>query len=51
MSGGSNTATNGFIKEPNIQRPKIAPHPVSGYLPIESNFQQQKEDYGKLNLT
>ncbi len=40
LTGGSNTATNGFIKEPNISRPKIAPHLVSGFVPIESNFQQ-----------
>jgi hypothetical protein len=40
LSGGSNTATNGFMKEPNIARPKIAPHPITGFIPIDSNFQQ-----------
>ncbi len=39
MSGGSNTTTNGFIREPKIQRPIIAPHPISGFVPIDSNFQ------------
>ena len=40
LSGGSNTATNGFLKEPNIARPKIAPHPITGFMPIDNNFQE-----------
>ena len=51
MSGGTSTTTNPFIKEPNISRPKIAPHPVSGWVPVESKFQQQKEEFSKLNLS
>ncbi len=51
MSGGTNTTANPFLKEPNISRPKIAPHVITGWIPVESKYQEQKVEYDKLNLT
>jgi hypothetical protein len=45
MSGGSSTNSNPFVREPNIARPKIAPHLVTGFLPVDTKFQQSKEDF------
>ena len=51
MSGGSSTSSNPFIKEPNIARPKFAPHLVTGFVPVDTKFQQTKEEFSKLNLS
>ena len=51
MSGGSSTTTNPFVREPNIVRPKIAPHLVTGFLPVDTKFQLSKEEFQKLNLS
>jgi hypothetical protein len=45
MSGGSSTNSNPFVREPNIARPKIAPHLVTGFLPVDTKFQQSKEEF------
>jgi len=45
MSGGSSTTSNPFVREPNIPRQKFAPHLVTGFVPVESKFQQSKEDF------
>ncbi len=49
LTGGS--STNPFFKEPNIARPKIAPHVITGWIPIESKYQEQRAEYDKMNLT
>jgi len=33
------------VREPNIARPKIAPHLVTGFLPVDTKFQQSKEEF------
>jgi hypothetical protein len=51
MSGGTTTSSNPFVREPNIPRAKFAPHLITGFLPVETKFQQSKEDFQKLNLS